>query len=70
MKHPPQLILLIYLISCVSSHGGCTTNAEYSSLISHQSIVKDPIEEECCAYLSYMEKGSSVETTKICMDSN
>lgn len=70
MKQLP-LLLLLCLISLVRSHGGCSTNAECATSMNHTSSMNATMEEdECCAYLSYMEKGTSISTTKMCMSSD
>ena len=32
--------------------------------------VNETMEEECCAFLSYKEKGNNIQTSKMCMSIN
>jgi hypothetical protein len=54
------LLLIISYITFVSGHGGCSSNENCSMEINHSMSVNYIMEEECCVFLPYNEKGNNI----------
>ena len=69
MKQLPFLLIIIYT-TLVSGHGGCISNEDCTMQKNHSMNVNETMQEECCAFLSYTENGTNIQTNKICMSTN
>jgi hypothetical protein len=59
MKNFLFLLLISYRVF-VSGHGGCSSNENCTTAKNHTMSVNETMEEECCAFLSYNEKGTNI----------
>jgi hypothetical protein len=59
MKHLPLLLLISYT-TFVSGHGGCLANEDCAIVMNHTMSSDQTMDQECCAFLSYSEKGTNI----------